>query len=270
MKKEYKDKCPSWAQDTMLEHCLILGDDSDSLLSCNLLEYITGGMWRINWFYDFETIYCHKKTGLPSIGVDMAFIKNIKTFDNHVSRMNKRSDYNKQCLNPNLLAGVTLSNYTQKYAMSTLLLIMSYYDVPLPKSQLGKELLLCIDVAFKGHYYDMFKNIHHEWLDRLGYAELIDVLNERNPQYFYNLITSYHLNDKVYIQDGQLHTDIDLNAISRHIGFPVWLPNDTFNKVQRFKRCGQSSCDDLPPREDIISLAYTSKKYISYTYARRD
>ena len=39
------------------KHDLMIGDDSDSSLSCDLLAHITNGKWKPNYFYNFESFY---------------------------------------------------------------------------------------------------------------------------------------------------------------------------------------------------------------------
>lgn len=270
MHEFYKKQCPEWANDTQLEHDLMLGDDSDSLLSCNLLQEITNEKWKVNYFYDFENFYRYEKTGLGAIGVDMAFIKNVRCFDNHVSREFSYSKYNKYCMNLNLYKGISRENYYKKYPFSTLMMIMSYYNIPLPKSELGKEILLAVDSAFKGHYTykQHFKQIHTEWLKVLGFESLIDVLNKRTPNFFYGLQEEYGLNEKVFIDDnGYLQTGINLKAIQPYFDWKLELPKQQFKLI---KECIRESHrleeKSIPDESQLISLAFTAKNYVSYTY----
>ncbi len=268
MKKEIRELYPTWIDQTFLEHDLMLGNDIDSLLSCNLLEEITNGKWNINYFYDFKNFYRHEKTDLKPIGVDMAFSKKVKCFDNHVSRKNGFEEYNKFCANPNLAHGISRDNYAKKYGMSTLLLIMGLYDIPLPKDDLSKQILLSVDVGFKGHFVDYFKPIHTNWLERLGFTELIDTLNKYDKNHFYNVLLHYGLNEDIKInQDGKVYTNIDLLGLQNKFDFEIGLPDQKFKLI---KRCKSASHDinkkTLPSKDKLISLAYTGKNYINYTY----
>lgn len=270
MKEYYKKQCPKWADDTMLEHDLILGDDSDSLLSCNLLTDMTNGLWDINYFYDFKNSYRIKKSDLPSIGVDMAFTKNVRCFDNHVSRQTISSNFNKFCMNMNLYNYISRDNYYKKYPFSTLMMIMSYYDIPLPKSDIGKEIILAVDSAFKGHYAnnEHFKKIHTDWLEALGFESLVDTLNKRNPSFFYGLQQDYGLNEKIFINEYDiLESEIDLNGIQPYLDWKLELPQQKFKLVKEFVREGHKLGEKrIPQRSDLISLAFTGKDYVSYTH----
>lgn len=256
-----------WAKQINVRMDLILGDDADSLLSCNLLESITGGKWSVNWFYNFENFYRHDKTGNKQVGVDMAFTKKIRCFDNHVSLDDPLSEHNPFCVNLNLYNGITRSNYTEKYAMSTLLMIMSYYNVPLPKTKLGKQILLAVDVAFKGHYSSQFKEVHNNWLEYLGYSELIDILNESGMDELYGILKQFNLNGKVRINDdGLIETDIDLEGIQPYLDWELKVPDKQFKLVMECVSDANSTYKKLPEYSQLISLAYTRKNFVSYTY----
>ncbi|KLT15909.1 hypothetical protein AA980_22205 [Neobacillus vireti] len=270
MNEYYKKQCPDWANDTQLEHDLILGDDSDSLLSCNLLTDMTLGLWDINYFYDFENFYINKKTESPTIGVDMAFTRSTRCFDNHVSRQFSHSKFNPYCMNMNLYKGISCENYYKKYPFSTLMLIMSYYDIPLPKSDIGKELLLACDSAFKGHYAskDFFKKIHTDWLEVLGFGSLVDVLDKRTPNFFYELQKDYGLNEKIRLdENGYLESNINLEAIQSHLDWKLELPDQQFKLYAKRVRDGHKlGAKSIPDMSELISLAFTGKDYVSYTY----
>ncbi|USK69194.1 hypothetical protein [Peribacillus asahii] len=266
-----KKQCPEWANDTYLEHDLILGDDSDSGISCNLLDEITSGFWKANYFYNFNNFYRIEKTGLPIVGVDMAFMKKVKTFDNHVSKRYSHSNYNPLSMNLNLYKGISAEkNYHRKYPFSTLMLIMSYYDIPLPKSEIGKEIILAIDSAHKGHYAssDYYKGIHTNWLEELGFTSLIDVLNKRNRNYFKGVQGEYGLNEKIFIGDaGYLKSNINLEAIQPHLNWKLSIPEQPFKLLRKWNgdqhEIGEKK---LPDSKKLISLAYTGKDYVCYTY----
>lgn len=278
MDKYFRDKCPSWVNETDRESDLILGDDIDSLASCRLLKKITGGKWKVNYFYDFAKLYKDTPSKLPAIGVDMAFcINGMKCFDNHVTRQFVEfPNDNTQMMNLNLFFGtedlnrqIAVNNrYYWKYGLSTLLMIMSYYQIPLPKTQLGKELLLTIDTSFKGHYRDAFSEVHTFWLDDvLQFPELVDVLDQHDPDYFYGLMKKFRLNEKIFVgADSNLITEIDLDSVSKLLNFDVSLPIQEFKLKKEFDRCGHRiGTRSMPRKEEILTMAFTSTNYVSYT-----
>ncbi|USK86166.1 hypothetical protein [Peribacillus asahii] len=253
----------------MLEHDLMFGDDSDSSLSCNLLEEMTNELWKVNYFYNFESFYRIEKTGNTIIGVDMAFTKKVRCFDNHLSQQYYNSPHNPYCFNLNVYKGINADkNYYKKYPFSTLMLLMAYYDIPLPKTQIGKEIILAVDSSFIGHFSEKphFKKIHTDWLEDLGFGELVDILDQRNKPYFYNLQEHYGLNSKIRInEEGYLESNINFEAIRPHLEWKIGLPDDKFKLIKRCKRGYIDVTENRLP-ENIISLAYTSKKNASFTY----
>lgn len=271
MNEFIRNRCPDWADEIMLEKDLIMGNDIDSLLSCNLLENITNGKWKINYFYDFEKFYRHEITELSTIGVDIAFTKNVRTFDNHVTKKFPHSPYNKHSMNPNNYYDISASrNYYKKYPFSTLMVIMAYYKIPLPKSDIGKDIILAIDSAFKGHYTtnQHFKDVHTTWLERMGYSELYDRLKKKTSEYYRNIQEYFGINEPIYINsDGLLVSNINFEALQPYFDFPIGLPNKQFKIIKTCKREGHNINEkDLPDYDDLISLAFTGKNYVTYTY----
>lgn len=267
MKKEIKELFPTWIDETHLEYDLMLGNDVDSLLSCNLLEEITDGKWKINYFYDFKNFYRYEKTGLKPIGVDMAFTKKARCFDNHLTKISHDDSYNKLCANPNLPFNISRDNYSKKYGMSTLLLIMSLYDIPLPQDPHAREILLAVDTAFKGHFVSAFNKTHTDWLERLGYTELIDTLKSRDMDYYYKVLTYYGLQNEITIKkSGELFSMINYEVLQEKFDWKIYLPEQDFKLIKKCKRKGSKLEQGLPPKDKLISLAFTGENYASYTY----
>ncbi|MFJ8263314.1 hypothetical protein ACIQ4I_15395 [Rummeliibacillus sp. NPDC094406] len=270
MKQYYKDKAPKWTNEINEKRDLIFGTDSDNSISCNLLEDITSGKWKPNYYFDFENLYGIENTGNKSIGVDMAFRKNFPCFDNHLSQQYNNSEYNPNCFNLNLYKGITADkSYHKKFPFSTLMLIMAYYDIPLPKTQLGKEIILAVDSSFKGHYASnsFFKNIHTEWLELMGFSELYDILEQRSKSYFSGLQEEFLLNEKIHInENGYLETNIDVKAIQPYLDWKLYIPDQQF---ELYKECKLGYINDIKKErlpDNVISLAYTSKDRASFTY----
>lgn len=266
MKKEIREPFPAWINETDKKYDLILGDDVDSAVSCGLLKEVTNGNWKVNYFYDFENFYRYQKTENKTIGVDMAFLKS-RCFDNHISKRTKNDEHNSLCANLNLIHNISCQNYTSKYSMSTLMLIMSLYDIPLPKTTEGREILLAIDTSFKGFYSDYFRPIHTNWLEELSFTELIDILKQRDIKYFYNLIEKYNLHKKIEInKNGCLQSEIKFDAIQPFFDFEIGLPTEQFKLIKKCERANHETWRSMPECEQIISLAYTKRNFVSYTY----
>ncbi|OXS67236.1 hypothetical protein [Priestia filamentosa] len=264
---------PPFVNETQLEHDLMLGDDVDSFLGCNLLQEITNGKWKVNYYFNFQNTYQINKTSLKPIGVDMALGRSIRTFDNHLTQLFPNSYANQNCVNLNVYNNITVQSYAKKYPLSTLLLIMSIYDIPLPKTQLGKEILLSVDSSHKGFYASnsYFKSIYINWLEEIGYTELIDVLDKRNKEYFHKVQNHYNLNDKILLnEEGRLHTNIMINEIQPHFDYKLSLPEEKFKLKKKYKHIRTHAYDKLPPTDQIINLVYPYKDKVMYNYIPQD
>ncbi len=259
MRKKYLDQLPSWYKENC-ECDLVMSDDIDALVSASLLKREKG--WNVKYFYDFDNFYKSDFDKMHTrVWCDIAILKNgERAFDNHVSRTDRSDMVNKNCINPNLLNNVTAMNYKRKYAGSTALLIWSIYGIPLPKTEKGKMLLLCIDSAFKGYYTKKFHYMCKFYLrDMFGFEELIDVLKRHTAEEFYQMIDEYHLTKKIVLsKKGYLCTDLDLNLIGELLELDVQLPNIQFHKAKELERrsgkIGTKRIKDLTAK--IFTLAY--------------
>ena len=261
---------PQWI-DTKEEHITCLSDDIDSLVSCKLLEKYKG--WEVGYFYNFKEIYRGTTKKVKAIGVDIA-LENGKTFDNHVTRLSKNDRYNIESANPNNISGVSRDNYINKYAMSTTLLIYSIYDIPLPTTEEGLLVLLSIDSSFLGHYNEMFKPIHNDYLIKLGYEELIEFLDNHTQDDFRRVQRKYKMNSKIYMSRGRLKTTLILDELSEVLELDLSVPEHEFKINNRFvienMDLNKNGSYDKTMLEElnesnIFSLALTSKNFVSKT-----
>ena len=273
MNLDYKENIPQWFEEqTQLD--LVLSDDLDSLLSCALLKKVKG--WNIKYFYNFRS--CYASTDLKNghnerCWVDVAIMNGEKAFDNHVSMVSLWDEWNTQMINPNLMADITNEDYTDKYAGSTALLIWSLFDLPLPKTEEGKMLLLCIDSAFKGHYSEKFAEANQFYLcDMFGFGELYDVMERHTADEFYKLIDKYKLNNTIYITNkGKLYVDIDmdLQKIGELLGVELELPDDSFLLWKEYEIMQEKigsyidTCRDIA--NNIFTLAFTYRNSVRYS-----
>lgn len=269
MDKRLKNKFPKWCFSDK-EFATILTDDIDSLVGCSIEKIVKGN--KINYFYDFNKLYIADQDNKKSmLGVDLALHQGY-CWDNHCIRINRDDYVNTLTANINAIRNIHSGNYFDKYAGSTSLMMWSFYDLPLPKTKLGKMLLLAIDSAFKGHYDNRFKKEHNKYLELMGFSELIDLLNQTQKQDYEKLIKQYKLNHKnggkIYInKDGYLHTQLPLRELQRFFGIPLELPNQKFTKTHEWNsEYGNTykikSKDELG---NIISFAMTGKNRFSYT-----
>ena len=196
MNKRFKEKFPTWVNDKESKYNLILGDDIDSLLSAIFLKSINPN-YEINCFYDFSNLYQIESNNLESIGSDIDWSHSIgkRCWSNHVTKINPNSSINPEAANLNIINGISRENYFRKYCGSTLLQIISYYDIDISKfSEEAKMALLCIDVSFKG-YYSGFQNDNESnkyYLNEvLEFPELYNLQQKHSRQDFLDLIDKY-------------------------------------------------------------------------------
>ena len=269
MKKEFKERFPEWCNDyTQGQNQLILTDDFDSMLGCAIEKYIKGN--KINLFYDFNKLFVVDRTiELKAMGIDLALHKG-KSWCNHFVRISRNDYVNPQTANINAIYEIRSGNYFTKYAMSTAIMMWSFYGLPLPETKEGKMLLLAIDSGFLGHYDNRFKDTHTSYLKLLGFEELIDILNETDKSDFIELQNRYKLKEKIKLnKDGYLETKLPLAELQGVFNIPLELPRQQFTLRNQFKNKSDtinnvSSKDQID--KTIISFAMTGKYKFKYTY----
>ncbi|ABR48997.1 conserved hypothetical protein [Alkaliphilus metalliredigens QYMF] len=129
MNEQQKRLFPEWTEDTSTNHTLCLSDDLDSLLSSIFLKQVKG--YDISHFYTFKSISRSVEHGHATkdvIGVDVDFA-NGKCWGNHVTMLSPTDNCDSQCANLNITNMINKNNYTDKFCGSTLLQILSYYNV---------------------------------------------------------------------------------------------------------------------------------------------
>lgn len=248
---------------------LCLSDDIDSLFSCIILRDLFPNL-SIGAFYNFDQLYSKENAKFDKyvIGVDMDIIKG-HAFGNHVTKISKKDTYNTKCFNLNNIYNISRENYYQKYCGSTLLTIISLYNVDINSlNDEAKIGLLAIDSTYMGYY---FNNGYYckKYLKELELDCLIDIL-EKYPKYkFQETIRKYNLTEKIYInKEGKLTTKIDLIGLSELFGLPFIMPKAKFNKCcsynSKVKNINYNiTKNDL--KEDIFSFVLSRKNLIKYS-----
>lgn len=271
MRKDYKEKFPKWVEDTKY-YDLCLTDDIDSLLSCIYLNQVKG--YDINYFYTFDKMYMTDEANPKDVIAVDADFTNAKCWGNHVTMINHNDTYNSNCANLNVIDRISRENYFQKYCGSTVLQIMSYYDISLPDSELARMILLAIDSTFAGYYspYENDNKANKYYLcEVLQFEELYDILTRHTRADFIGLIREYSLDEKIIAYNGSLRTSIDLQRLEDVFLMPISLPDKEFRLVKSYKTMTHSlSWNNTHTtkehlHDNIISLAVTGKNYISYT-----
>lgn len=264
-----KEKFPQWCSDyKQNQHTTCLTDDFDSLLGCAIEKHVKGN--DINYFYTFKSLHVADSTNSKkAIGIDLALAKG-RTWCNHVVKINVDDVANPDTANINAIMNIHSGNYAKKYAMSTALTMMSYYDISLPKTKEGKMILLAVDSGFLGHYSDYFKATHNKYLEMLGFSELIDVLNSTTKYEFESLQRKYNLKAKLQLNNnGILHTNLALANVQGFFDFPIVLPEQQFTLRNKFKSkyANTQQIKSKDSIENLVSFALTKKNEIKFTVA---
>ena len=284
MKAEYKQKLPQWYT-SKVNHDLIITDDIDSLMSCAILQKVNG--WEIKYCMLFKADtdknfdFMGKTSDATNevVGVDLALQQNQKCFDNHLSRCVNTDPVNENCINPNMFSNISRGNYFKKYNLSTVLLVWSIYDIPLPKSEEGKMILLTIDSSYYSHFskYQNDRDMNkHYMCDVLGLEELYECQLRHTKREFEAIERKYKLKEKIKSVKGVLHTDIDLIAINLEVGLDtdIWceLPTVRFRLFKKFRDIQSQlypntiySTKLADISKNPFSVALTGQNYICYS-----
>ncbi|QDH19787.1 hypothetical protein [Saccharibacillus brassicae] len=271
LKQKLKEQFPAWVNEEQHgKYHLCLSDDIDSLMSCVILKQLFDH--NIKFFYSFQDLYAAPRNEQKEVvGVDIAFEKH-KAWDNHVCCIDKSDTINPNSANLNSIQKVNQSNYNSKYAGSTLLQIFSYYDVPLPEDREALMVLLTIDVAYKGHFNDYYKNTHNDYFKQMELEPLLDVLNdEQSTDSFIKVMKKYNLNGKIQIKDGKLTTNIKLKELSDLFGFEIALPDLSFYLKRQYNRGSYNMQNSRPlanKPKGLFSFALTRKHIFQYTQSK--
>lgn len=252
--KEFKD----WYKKLdAVKHGLCLTDDLDSLASCKVLNEIFG--IDIYGFFSFNAYYLSEnRTVEKLVGVDLDLAKH-KAFSNHVTYIQ----------NPEIISlnkGIGRSNYYDKFAGSTLITILSLYNINLDKlTDKQLQLLLAVDSGYLQYHFnkDLFT---YYYKDVLQYPQFIDIVKNTSKKEFERLQKQYRLKGKIYINaDGYLHTDIKLKELGDIFNVDLLLPKEKFIQIQQYQNVGfnyyelqRSNITD----NIIFSSAITNRNYV--------
>ncbi len=276
-----------WAFDYMKvpNRVIVMSDDLDSLISCCFYSYLTG--YPIGYFYDFKTMSgIDPKDTRERIYIDIA-VRYGKCIDNHVQRFTLKSKVNNEAINFNSIYEIWRGNYYEKFAMSTLIMLYATYqsEIPLPKSEEGKMIILAIDSGYLGFYDNRYKEAFTHNLKELGLDELLEVLENHTLEEFNRLSNNLKtkIGEKIVRQDytGELsfeystlrleQVDRLLNTISNELGFPIVIPKAEFEEIQQFtlKYVNPDEVDDLMEDEKVMSFAFTGRDKVAVSYIHK-
>lgn len=254
-----------------------MSNDNDGVITSSLLKHEKG--WETNQFYDYEQrAVLNPNNNLSVVAVDCGATSNedIHSIDNHLGNHTKDSRINPNSINLNLFNRVSAKeNYTDKYAMSTLLMCYVALGKSLPSSELGKMILIAIDVGYKGFY----KGYNEEYLANLEQLGLKEELLPILEKYTFEDFVEFHKTKlglgkdtvHLFLGEGELWVHEDMlevyEFISQELGFPVEIPKGNFTTIEEYDTYVEDvdALGDLMEREDIGSWAYINSRKVSYS-----
>ncbi len=288
MKKEIKEKFPSWCIEDSSKYQLMMSDDIDSLMcyvfqnrvfnrECSFfidVNYKKCTMWNtgIQRLYGTENCTNNKEN---LIALDFAIDrKNTKCWDNHVIKISKDDVINPLSANLNIPLDISLSNYTDKAIVSSFLTMLSYYNIDITKWDKDMLSVLCaIDGVYHPFLNPKFESTGKKNLELLDYSFLVDFIKE-NISYIKKIEQKLNLkNGKIWVnkESGLLETNIKLEELSNIFGIDIELPGDIFYTMSdikskyitenEIKSKKVKSKNDLKSNGKIFNLVMTSTKY---------
>ncbi|WP_244835234.1 hypothetical protein [Clostridium sp. BJN0001] len=254
MLKEVKEKFPNWCEDTDTKLQLMMSDDIDALM-CYMFQKIQFNR-ECEYFIDMsskkayenysrtirhdgtQTLYKTKdatKRGKNLLTLDVSINRNNKSWDNHVVQLSENeTNYNKLSANMNVAMNVNKSNYTSKFCISTFITMLSYYNYNISKFDRDKLALIC---AIDSTYYPFntsFEYTATKNLKLLGFGSVVDFI-KKNRDYIQQIDKKYLKDKHIYVKNGYLDTNLNLNVISDLFNCTVELPTKKFTKCAEFK-----------------------------------
>ncbi|WP_139795946.1 hypothetical protein [Clostridium acidisoli] len=220
-------------------------------------------------------------------GVDLSLTEG-KCISNHVTQISYMDEIvNEQDVNMNniewkegrIIHGSGIC-YFGKYNLNTILLSMSVLDVPLPKDDESKSIILAIDSAFQAFYSKHPNDVRaiYRYLKILGFEELIDFMKQKDEQYFKNITEKYGLKSKIFIKNGKLTSSKNLtglrNKLKLSMGIDIKLPQQEFEVTQHFgvqaveipRNIFLTKQEPIDRGVKLYSLAITGRYYMKTSY----
>ena len=247
MIKEIKDKFPKWCEDTK-DYDLLLSDDIDSLMCAMFQKQYFNR--EIKYFIDVNYKKCaYRKSGIQKmyikenhienkdnmLGLDIA-LEEGKTWDNHVTKIYKVDNYNKNSANINNIRNINKYNYTDKYVISSYITMLSYYNIDISKWSYEQLCVLCaIDGLYTPFETERFKTkATKNLVNDLEYGFLADFITE-NIEDIKRIEQELNLKEgKIKVKDGKLVTNIKLDKLSEIFGYEISLPTFNFNGLHEY------------------------------------
>ncbi len=278
-------------------HQFIISADYDGLICASLLNHFK--KWKLVGYYNLESIWLsdealNNKNNL--IWVDLNVVpKQGRSIGGHITSIQDEIIPGfDTSLNPNMIAKINSLNFSKKFPLSTILLLLWIYNISIPKTLLAKMLVLHSDSSWlKAQHYKenmlwwigMLKGYRWKWflknIDSKTYENrvkdlLYPKINEIYATSGFSKLSSKHLN----IQSIELKFDPNkdeniiynlFNLFATELKWTPPKPPKISNKINGEKH--KISLNDVSiiglekfiKKNKIFSYAITSPEIFTYT-----
>ena len=276
---------------------MIISSNYDGLISASLLHHHLD--WNIVGYYNHESLWISQEAinqKKDIIWVDLNILpKQGKAIGGHIVSVDGfiPKGFKTSC-NPNILNGLTSNNFNAKFPFSTLIFLLWLYNIPIPKNEIAKLLILNSDATWLKwqNYNDNCKN----WLDKLPNFNWNKLFNQVNTKTFdkkidqllypellsistlkiFGKLSSNFLNikNREFIVNPDWDEDLILNffqLIGNHLSWSNPTLPKIINRIDGIKKkCLLSEVKEIGlnnfiNKNNIFSYAITSPRYFSYT-----
>jgi hypothetical protein len=276
---------------------MIISTDEDGLLSAAFLHHHLG--WRITGYYDCNTVWLSahgsaQATQLVWVDLDITHPA-CRAIGHHILTLGKEADKGLQHIcNPNLLAGIGLERFTNKYPFSTILFLVWIHDIALKKDLMARLLALhadsswlaaqnypenCMEWQQRLPDYDwrwLFQQVDSELFEKRMKERLLPQIQQLGQYVESAQIRSRHLD----LPGGQMKFNPDWDADAIHGYFRLigthlkWSPPPipeiarTIEGKRGTARIAESFHDNHPAqtqKPELFSYAFTHRDTLNFT-----
>jgi hypothetical protein len=283
---------------------VITNSDIDGILSASLLCYYFPNLSLKGFTNSSTNVWVTDEVNKDnSLYIDI-YMTNNNTFtvDNHIINNKLYPIDNKLKLNPNLIRGVTLENYSNKYPFSTFIFILHMLeehfnvdfinldkiigtvdDEPL---YLWELILRADDTLLNSYKYPQNTDDWWKWLCKNNNGLLLDLfyrvkfinsktkaeaIKEKVKKF---LLQTFNLKTDGYKSINDNMFEPFLKFISENFGYelskPKNLNNFNFNLCRyELSNPNESYLHNIPETYNVLSLSFVSKKLLSYSFKNK-
>jgi len=170
---------------TQRERRMIIGNDLDALLSAQFLHHTLG--WSIAGFYNYTTLY-HDPLIDPRacVWIDLdVYDHACASIGHHILRptLADRIPGHRSSVNPNLLRGIDQTDFTHKYPLGTIHLLLWLHDIHIRNRRPAVLMLWLADSSWINAQH--YRTNVREWLTNwIGVPELLDTFEQTDTPDF--------------------------------------------------------------------------------------